>query len=371
MLHKLLFAAFLAIAAAIPKLDSKLELYQVTPNRLKDAVNGTKTIFTAFVNPNLPHSAHFHRILHEVKDYYANRNDVVVSFADISTHRSFLKQFGIKEVPAVRVFARLLPAKLPVPLEYAANKTSDDFIREVNQILHTVDGFSKDALYLSPRLESFMKAVNNWEMSMAKSHSLKKKKEIEAKNATAQIAANGEATHTETLATLDANIEKTETVYRDAKSNATTLLKDLQSELLKQAEHYEELARISRRRLEYLNRTLALAAGYLQPHEVVSKETIASTKPGEGDKTQITQAFAHPGFSKQKKAKNAEGEEEEDDEEDDGPVAPGGSGALARELNQRMRVFAVGNEFLNKVLKEEALLAIGVLQHLLEPLLQK
>lgn len=179
-----------------------------------------------------------------------------------------------------------------------------------------------------------------------------------------------------------------------ARQNATTLLKRIQYELEQEAAHYEELARISRRRLEYLNRSLSLAAGLLQPTELISKESLAATQatgkmaipPPPPEAAQMTppkrskKADDDADDDEDDEEANAEAEENarkntikkrrgesdgEDDEEED-ELIPGGSGSLARELNQRMRGFAMGAEFLNDVLREEAILSVGVLQELLK-----
>lgn len=295
-------AADVKVAADGSASDAPL-LHQLTPLNIKDAVDGKRTVFAAFVNPYLPESVAFHGILHRLNGEYKNRTanggseKVLIGFGDVTLHRNFAKQFGLRTFPAVRVFARTLPMKLPINIEYSANKTYTEYKNELDTILHMVDGYTTDAGHLADKVSALTRLAKEQELEAAKEMKKTLENSPAADDSAAAVAAAASSTH-------------------DGSANATVTpaeltqaaLASLEAQLASQIKFIEKMADLSKKRLEFINSTL---------------HAIADPKRG-------------------------------------------GLSYLARQLNLKTRAMAIGTDFLKADLREQGIMEVGFLKELLE-----
>jgi len=108
-------------------------LTQIMPHSLESHLKAGKLVFTAFVNPVLPHSARFHPVLHELRTLFRKDPNVVISFADVGAHRAFASRYGLRSLPALLLFLPVLTARQPIPLLYSANRTAAEYAAEIRQ----------------------------------------------------------------------------------------------------------------------------------------------------------------------------------------------------------------------------------------------
>jgi hypothetical protein len=108
-------------------------LVQIMPHSLESHLKAGNLVFTAFVNPVLPHSARFHPVLHELRTLFRKDSNVVISFADVGAHRAFASRYGLRSLPALLLFLPVLTARQPIPLLYSANRTAAEYAAEIRQ----------------------------------------------------------------------------------------------------------------------------------------------------------------------------------------------------------------------------------------------